>query len=79
MKRLALFAAVLAVAACSTAEKPADTMRSDTAAPAMAPAPTDGAMMRDSMMRDSMMRDSMMKDSMMHKGMKGMKGMKKTP
>src|SRR5689334_7776430 len=34
MKRLALVAAVVLVAACSTQEKPADT-----AAPAMAPAP----------------------------------------
>ena len=35
MKRLALVAAVLAVAACSTKETP----KADTAAPAMAPAP----------------------------------------
>lgn len=71
MKRLALFAAVLAVAACTTAEKPADTMRTDTAAPAMAPAPMDSAAMRDSVMRDSIMRDSMAKA--------GTKSTKKTP
>jgi len=39
MKRLALFAAVLAVAACSTKEAP----KTDTAAPAMAPAPAPAA------------------------------------
>ena len=38
MKRLALLAAVLVVAACSTKETPA----TDTAAPAMAPAPVAG-------------------------------------
>ena len=72
MKRLALFAAVLAVAACSTAEKPADTMRTDTAAPAMAPAPMDSAAMRDSVTRDSIARDSAAKA-----GTKA--GTKKTP
>lgn len=71
MKRLALFAVVLVVAACTTAEKPADTIRTDTAAPAMAPAAMDSAAMRD-----SLVRDSVAKDSTMHKNMKGMK---KTP
>lgn len=46
MKRLALVAAVLVVAACSTQEKP----KADTVAPAMAPAP---AMSADSMSHDS--------------------------
>jgi hypothetical protein len=46
MKRLALVAAVLVVAACSTKEAPS----TDTAAPAMAPAPaaTDTGMRMDS-------------------------------
>ena len=46
MKRLALVAAVLVVAACSTKETP----KADTAAPAMAPAPaaTDTGMKMDS-------------------------------
>jgi hypothetical protein len=46
MKRLALVAAVLVIAACSTKETP----KADTAAPAMAPAPamTDTAMKMDS-------------------------------
>ena len=58
MKRLALVAAVVLVAACSTQEKPADT-----AAPAMAPAP---AMSADtSMAHDSAMAamDTTKKDS----------------
>ena len=43
MKRLALVAAVLVVAACSTKETP----KADTAAPAMAPAPAmDSAAMK---------------------------------
>jgi len=66
MKRLVLAAAVLMVAACKTEEKPADTIKTDTSAPAMAPASMDSAMMRDSMMKDSAM-------------MKNMKGMKKNP
>jgi cell division protein ZapA (FtsZ GTPase activity inhibitor) len=52
MKRLALVAAVLAVAACSTKETP----KADTAAPAMAPAPamgSDTAMKMDSTARDT--------------------------
>jgi hypothetical protein len=46
MKRLALVAAVLVIAACSTKETP----KADTAAPAMAPAPamTDTGMKMDS-------------------------------
>ncbi len=46
MKRLALVAAVLVVAACSTKETP----KADTAAPAMAPAPAaaDTGMKMDS-------------------------------
>ena len=46
MKRLALVAAVLVIAACSTKETP----KADTAAPAMAPAP---AMMDTGMKMDS--------------------------
>ena len=46
MKRLALVASVLVIAACSTKETP----KADTAAPAMAPAPamTDTGMKMDS-------------------------------
>ena len=67
MKRLALVAAVLALAAC-TAKK--DEAAVDTSAPAMAPAPAamdTGMMMRDSMMRDSVKKDSMMKANMKKK------------
>jgi len=58
MKRLALVAAVVLVAACSTQEKPADT-----AAPAMAPAPAmsaDTGMAHDSAMAamDTTKKDS---------------------
>ena len=54
MKRLALVAAVLALAACTTKEEPAV----DTAAapPAMAPAPADTGMKMDSMMKDTTMK-----------------------
>ena len=57
MKRLALVVAVLAVAACSTEKNEPAT---DTAAPAMAPAPatTDTAMRMDSAATDSVRRDS---------------------
>lgn len=58
MKRLALVAAVLVLAAC-TAKK--DDAAIDTSAPAMAPAPAaiDTAMAtRDSIVRDSIARDS---------------------
>ncbi|MDF2771692.1 MAG: hypothetical protein K0S86_1186 [Geminicoccaceae bacterium] len=56
MKRLALVAAVLALAACTTKEEtPVDT----TAAPAMAPAPADTAMRMDTAMKmDTAMRDT---------------------
>ena len=58
MKRLALVAAVLAVAACTTKK---DEPATDTAAPAMAPAPattdtmtaSDSAMKADSAKKDS--------------------------
>ncbi len=57
MKRLALVAAVLVLAAC-TAKKD-DAAMSDTSAPAMAPAPAiDSTMIRDSITRDSIRRDS---------------------
>ena len=58
MKRLALVAAVLALAACKTKE---ETPAVDTAAPpAMAPAPaTDSAAKADSAMKmDSAMKDT---------------------
>lgn len=57
MKRLALVAAVLVLAAC-TAKK--DDAALDTSAPAMAPAPamTDTGAIRDSIVRDSIRRDS---------------------
>ncbi|HYN83422.1 MAG TPA: hypothetical protein VES88_18225 [Gemmatimonadaceae bacterium] len=62
MKRIALVAAVLALAACAKKDEAAV----DTGA-AMAPAPaamdTGMRMMDSAMMRDSMMRDSAMKDS----------------
>ena len=56
MKRLALVAAVLALAACTTKEEtPVDT----TAAPAMAPAPADTAMKDTAAMKmDSAMKDT---------------------
>ena len=58
MKRLVLAAAVLAIAACKTEEKAADTVKTDTAAPAMAPAPIDSAARRDSIVKDSIAKDS---------------------
>lgn len=60
MKRLALVAAVLAIAACQTRE--ADTNR-DTAALAPAPAMSDSAAQMDSMMKDSTARDSAARDT----------------
>ena len=67
MKRIALVAAVLVLAACSKKdETPVDT------GAAMAPAPAamdtgmkmmDSTAMKDSMAKDSMMRDSMAKAS----------------
>ena len=59
MKRLALVATVLALAACATKEEaPVDT--APAAPPAMAPAPaTDSAAKADSMMKaDSMRKDT---------------------
>ena len=69
MKRIALVAAVLALAACTKKdETPVDT------GAAMAPAPaamdTGMKMMDSSMMKDSMMKDSIMKDSIAKAGMK---------
>jgi hypothetical protein len=61
MKRLALVAAVLAIAACTTKEEtpPADTA---TAPPAMAPAPADTAAKMDSAMKmDTAMKDTVTK------------------
>lgn len=64
MKRIALVAAVLVLAACTKKdETPVDT------GAAMAPAPAmdtgmkmmDSAAMKDSMMKDSLMRDSIAK------------------
>ena len=57
MKRFALIAAAVVLAACAKKdEAPIDT----TAAPAMAPAPMDSAMTMDSAMKmDSMMRDTL--------------------
>jgi uncharacterized lipoprotein YajG len=61
MKRLALVAAVLALAACTAKKDDAATI--DTSAPAMAPAPAamDSAMVRDSIVRDSVRKDSIAK------------------
>jgi uncharacterized lipoprotein YajG len=60
MKRLALIAAVLVLAAC-TAKK--DDTAIDTTSPAMAPAPVmvDSVAIRDSIVRDSIRRDSIAK------------------
>ena len=62
MKRIALVAAILALAACAKKDEAAV----DTGA-AMAPAPaamdTGMRMMDSTMMKDSMMRDSATKDS----------------
>jgi hypothetical protein len=56
MKRLALVTAIFAIAACSKTETPA----TDTAAPALAPAPVtptaDSAAMADSIRMDSTRR-----------------------
>jgi len=61
MKRLALVAVVLVLAACTAKKDDAATI--DTSAPAMAPAPMgmDSTMMRDSIVRDSVRRDSIAK------------------
>lgn len=57
MKRIALVAAIFAVAACSKAD---ETPAMDTTTPAMAPAPamTDTGMKMDSMRMDSMKMDT---------------------
>jgi hypothetical protein len=69
MKRIALVAAVLVLAACSKK----DDAAVDTGA-AMAPAPaamdTGMKMMDSTAMKDSMMKDSLMKDSVAKAGMK---------
>lgn len=58
MKRIALVAAVLLLAACTKKdETPVDT------GAAMAPAPMDAGMMDSTAMKDSMMKDSLMRDS----------------
>jgi len=62
MKRLALFAVVLVLAACTAKKDDAATV--DTSAPAMAPAPAmmdTGMMMTDSAHRDSVRKDSIAK------------------
>ena len=59
MKRLALVAAVLVIAACTTKEATRDTAQ-DTAALAPAPAVTDSSKMVDSTMKHD---SSMMKDT----------------
>lgn len=53
MKRLALVAAVLVIAACTTKEEKAP----DTAVVAPAPAPVD-TMVKDSLAKDSLAKDS---------------------
>ncbi len=54
MKRLALVAAVFAVAACSSQSKPAaDTSAAMAPAPAMAPATDTGAMKMDTTKKDT--------------------------
>ena len=60
MKRLALVAAVLVLAACA---KKDDAAAIDTSAPAMAPAPAamDTMAVRDSIVRDSIRKDSIAK------------------
>ena len=74
MKRIALVAAVIALAACTKKdEAPVDT------GAAMAPAPAamdtgmkmvDSTAMKDSMMKDSLMKDSTMKADSAKKGKK---------
>ena len=57
MKRLALVAVVLVLAACTAKKDDAATV--DTSAPAMAPAPAvDSTFIRDSIVRDSIAKDS---------------------
>ena len=54
MKRLALVTAIFAIAACSKTETPA----TDTAAPALAPAPVTPTAMDSAAMADSIRMDS---------------------
>jgi PBP1b-binding outer membrane lipoprotein LpoB len=77
MKRLALAAAVVALAACSTKS---ETPAADTAAPAMTPAPAAG-MTDSSAMKGGMMDSSAMKmdSAAMKGGMTDSAAMKKTP
>ena len=60
MKRLALVAAVVVLAACTTED---NTPAVDTATPAMAPAPATDTAQLDSAARDSAARDSVARDS----------------
>lgn len=60
MKRLALVAAVVVLAACTTED---NTPAVDTATPAMAPAPAMDSMQMDSAHMDSMRLDSIARDS----------------
>jgi hypothetical protein len=82
MKRFAIAAAVVALAACSTKS---ETPAADTAAPAMTPAPaagmTDSSAMKGGMMDSSAMKGGMMDSSAMKGGaMKSDTGaMKHTP
>ena len=61
MKRLALVAVVLVLAACTAKKDDAATI--DTSSPTMAPAPAmmDSTMIKDSIMKDSVRRDSIAK------------------
>ena len=60
MKRLALVAAVVVLAACTTED---NTPAVDTATPAMAPAPATDTAQLDSAARDSAARDSAARDT----------------
>ena len=60
MKRLALVAAVLVLAACTTED---NTPANDTAAPAMAPAPADTGMKADSAAMDTTKADTSKSDT----------------
>ena len=60
MKRLALVAAVVVLAACTTED---NTPAVDTATPAMAPAPATDTAQLDSAQLDSARRDSVARDT----------------
>lgn len=60
MKRLALVAAVVVLAACTTED---NTPAVDTATPAMAPAPATDTVQLDSAQLDSARRDSVAGDT----------------